>query len=304
MTPVPPTVRLTEVGMRDGFQMESRILSVEAKEHIGRGLIAAGLRHIEVTSFVSPAALPQLADAPQLVRRLRGLGAELSALVPNVNGARRAVSAGIDRITVFASASDTHNQKNVRRSVTESLSRLKEIGEIARDGGVPLSGAVATAFGCPFEGDVAPAAVLRVIEGYAAMGADAVSLGDTTGMATPPIVEAVVGAIRAHFPDLPIALHFHNTRGIGLVNVTTGLALGIDRFESSIGGLGGCPFAAGATGNIATEDLVYLLNELGVRTGIDLPALIETAKEVEAAFGRTLPGQVMKAGPRLERASA
>jgi hydroxymethylglutaryl-CoA lyase len=221
-----------------------------------------------------------------------------------VNGARRAVSAGIDRITVFASASDTHNQKNVRRSVTESLSRLKEIGEIARDGGVPLSGAVATAFGCPFEGDVAPAAVLRVIEGYAAMGADAVSLGDTTGMATPPIVEAVVGAIRAHFPDLPIALHFHNTRGIGLVNVTTGLALGIDRFESSIGGLGGCPFAAGATGNIATEDLVYLLNELGVRTGIDLPALIETAKEVEAAFGRTLPGQVMKAGPRLERASA
>ena len=284
--------------------MESRILSVEAKEHIGRGLIAAGLRHIEVTSFVSPAAVPQLADAPQLVRRLRGLGAELSALVPNVNGARRAVSAGIDRITVFASASDTHNQKNVRRSVTESLSRLKEIGEIARDGGVPLSGAVATAFGCPFEGDVAPAAVLRVIEGYAAMGADAVSLGDTTGMATPPIVEAVVGAIRAHFPDLPIALHFHNTRGIGLVNVTTGLALGIDRFESSIGGLGGCPFAAGATGNIATEDLVYLLNELGVRTGIDLPALIETAKEVEAAFGRTLPGQVMKAGPRLERASA
>ncbi|WP_338142064.1 hydroxymethylglutaryl-CoA lyase [Tsuneonella rigui] len=304
MTPVPSTVRLTEVGMRDGFQMESRILSVEAKEHIGRGLIAAGLRHIEVTSFVSPAAVPQLADAPQLVRRLRGLGAELSALVPNVNGARRAVSAGIDRITVFASASDTHNQKNVRRSVTESLSRLKEIGEIARDGGVPLSGAVATAFGCPFEGDVAPAAVLRVIEGYAAMGADAVSLGDTTGMATPPIVEAVVGAIRAHFPDLPIALHFHNTRGIGLVNVTTGLALGIDRFESSIGGLGGCPFAAGATGNIATEDLVYLLNELGVRTGIDLPALIETAKEVEAAFGRTLPGQVMKAGPRLERASA
>nr|WP_277600253.1 hydroxymethylglutaryl-CoA lyase [Tsuneonella rigui] len=297
-------MRLTEVGMRDGFQMESRILSVEAKEHIGRGLIAAGLRHIEVTSFVSPAAVPQLADAPQLVRRLRGLGAELSALVPNVNGARRAVSAGIDRITVFASASDTHNQKNVRRSVTESLSRLKEIGEIARDGGVPLSGAVATAFGCPFEGDVAPAAVLRVIEGYAAMGADAVSLGDTTGMATPPIVEAVVGAIRAHFPDLPIALHFHNTRGIGLVNVTTGLALGIDRFESSIGGLGGCPFAAGATGNIATEDLVYLLNELGVRTGIDLPALIETAKEVEAAFGRTLPGQVMKAGPRLERASA
>lgn len=287
--------------MRDGFQMESRVLPTERKKAIGLALIAAGVRHIEVSSFVSPTAVPQLADAAELVARLKGRGAELSALVPNVNGARRGVAAGIDRLTVFASASETHNRRNVRRGVAESLAGLREIGRIAADAGVPIDGTVATAFGCPFEGDVPADAVLRVVEGYVAMGADRIGLGDTTGMATPRVVEAVVSAIRARFADLPIGLHFHNTRGIGLVNVMAGLDLGVTRYDASIGGLGGCPFAAGATGNIATEDLVYLLDELDIGTGIDLTRLIGAAHMVQEAFARALPGQVMKAGPRLAR---
>lgn len=300
----PSTVRITEVGMRDGFQMESRILSTREKTAIGLALIDAGLAHIEATSFVSPSAVPQLADAAELVGSLRGRGAELNALVPNVAGARRAVAASIDRITVFASASETHNLKNVRRTVAESLASMRDIGEIARDEGVRVSGAVATAFGCPFEGDVSTDAVLRVVERFAEIGADSISLGDTTGMATPAITALAVEAVRSVFPQLEIALHFHNTRGIGLVNVMTGLDLGIDRFEASIGGLGGCPFAVGATGNVPTEDLVYLLDELGIQSGIDLPRLIEVAHQVEHEFGRSLSGQVMKAGPRLRRTPA
>ena len=304
MTASGNNVRITEVGMRDGFQMESRILPTNIKVAIGEALIGAGVRYIEVTSFVSRTAVPQLADAAEVVGRLRGKGAELSALVPNAGGARRAVAAGIDRVTIFASASETHNLKNVRRTVAESLNGLNEIGAIVRDANTALAGAVATSFGCPFEGEVSVDAVLRVIEGYVAVGADLISLGDTTGMATPPVVERVVAAIRSRFPDLALTLHFHNTRGLGLVNVLKGLELGISNFDASIGGLGGCPFAAGATGNISTEDLVYMLHEIGLESGIDLPALISVALRVEAEFGRVLPGQVMKAGPRLRLHSA
>ncbi|HEX3809847.1 MAG TPA: hydroxymethylglutaryl-CoA lyase [Rhizomicrobium sp.] len=302
MSAYPKTIELTEVGMRDGFQMESLVLPAAQKIDVGRALIDAGVRYLEATSFVSPAAIPQLADAAEVVSGLKGRGAELSALVPNANGARRAVDAGIDRMTVFVSASETHNKKNVRRSIAESLSGLAEIGAIAADGGVRLGGAVSTAFGCPFEGEVSTDAVLRVVDGYAAMGADTVSLGDTTGMATPPVVAAICEAVMRRFPQIHLALHFHNTRGIGLVNVMTGLALGVEHFESSIGGLGGCPFAVGATGNICTEDLVYMLDEMGVASGIDLTKLIAVAKGVEELFGRELPGQVMKAGPRLRKA--
>ncbi|PNP96736.1 hydroxymethylglutaryl-CoA lyase [Sphingobium sp. SA916] len=304
MTASPRKIRVTEVGMRDGFQMESRILPTDTKVAIGEALIASGIRNIEVTSFVSPAAVPQLADAANVVGRLSGKGAELSALVPNAGGARRAVAAGIDRVTIFASASETHNIKNVRRTVAESLAGFDEIGAIVGDAGTALGGAVATSFGCPFEGEVPVDAVLRVIEGYLDVGADLISLGDTTGMATPPVIERVVLAIRDRFPDLTLALHFHNTRGLGLVNVVKGLELGIDRFDASVGGLGGCPFAAGATGNICTEDLVYMLDELGLESGIDLPALISVAKRVESEFGWVLPGQVMKAGPRLHLAES
>jgi hydroxymethylglutaryl-CoA lyase len=294
-------VEVVEVGMRDGFQMEQRILPTREKQRIGLMLIDAGLRHIEATSFVSPRAIPQSADAAALVAAMKGRGAEISALVPTVSGARRALDAGVDRITVFASASETHNQANVRHSVGESLAALAEIGSLAESRGQPLTGAVATAFGCPFEGEVATEAVLRVVDGYVAVGADSVVLGDTTGMATPPVVERVVAAIRAHHPALDLRLHFHNTRGLGLVNVAKALELGVRRFDASIGGLGGCPFAPGASGNVATEDLAFLLDETGWASGLDLSRLIEAAQAVQALLGRPLPGQVMKAGPRLSR---
>jgi hydroxymethylglutaryl-CoA lyase len=297
----PPQVQLTEVGMRDGFQMESRILTTDQKVDVGIALIEAGLTHLEATSFVSPTAVPQLADATELIVRLKERGAELSALVPNINGARRAAAAGVDRMTVFISASETHNLKNVRRTIAESLGSLQQIADIAAEAGIALSAGVATAFGCPFEGNVTPDAVLRVVDALVAIGADGISLGDTTGMATPSILRSLLTRLGERHPRVPIGLHFHNTRGLGLVNVMTGLECGVTRYESSIGGLGGCPFAVGATGNVCTEDLVYMLDELGISSGANLQRLISVAQSVEAIFGRQLPGQTMKAGPRLSR---
>jgi hydroxymethylglutaryl-CoA lyase len=295
----PAQVTVTEVGMRDGFQMEARVLPTDTKVRIGLALIAAGVTRLEATSFVSPAAVPQLADAADLIARLKGHGAVLSALVPNVNGARRAAAAGVDRMTVFVSASETHNVKNVRRSVADSLAALGDISAIAAAAAIPLTAGVATSFGCPFEGDVSTDAVLRVVDAYLRVGVEEISLGDTTGMATPRNVESLLRTLRDHHPRTPFALHFHNTRGLGLVNVMTGLELGIDRFESSIGGLGGCPFAVGATGNVCSEDLIYLLDELGITSGIDLQKLIAVADAVQDEFARELPGQLMKSGPRL-----
>jgi hydroxymethylglutaryl-CoA lyase len=296
-------VQITEVGMRDGFQMEPRALSLEQKVQVGRRLIAAGIKRLEATSFVSPSAVPQLADAAELIGSLKGEGAVLAALVPNRRGAIRAAQAGVDEMICFVSASEAHNRANINRPIEHSLGTLTEIADIADHAGIPLCGSVATSFGCPFEGDVSPAAVLRVLRAFHSVGIRDVSLGDTTGMATPPIVEALCIAIAETLPDLRVALHFHNTRGLGLVNVRTGLDLGITRFESSIGGLGGCPFAVGTTGNVCSEDLVYMLNELGIESGIDLGALIDVARLVEEMFGRALPGQVMRAGPRLKPAA-
>jgi hydroxymethylglutaryl-CoA lyase len=239
----------------------------------------------------------------QMVRRRAD--AHLATLVPNARGAERALGAGVDEIVCFVSASETHNHANLNASIAGSLANVAEIAAIANAPGVrnkpALRGAVACAFGCPFEGEVPVSAVLRIVEAYAKLGIDRISLGDTTGMATPPTVARLVEAVRSNFPDLRIALHFHNTRGVGLANVMVGLDLGIREFESSIAGLGGCPFAPGATGNICTEDLVYLLEESGFDTGIDLDALIAVAQRVEEIIGRPLPGQVMKSGPRLRK---
>lgn len=298
-----PRVAVTEVGTRDGFQAEPRFIDTAEKAAIIDAMIAAGLRHIEATSFVSPRAVPQLADAHAMLSMLtRRSDAHIAALVPNARGAERALGAGVDEAVCFVSASETHNRANLNASIDQALANVGEVAELMR-GKVKLRGAVACAFGCPFEGDVPVDAAMRVVDGYAALGFDALTLGDTTGMATPPTVARLVEAIRARHPRLPIALHFHNTRGVGLANVMVGLDLGVREFESSIGGLGGCPFAPGATGNICTEDLVYLLHESGFETGIDLAALIEVARHVESVIGRPLPGQVMKAGPRLRRYS-
>ena len=296
-----PRVRVTEVGTRDGFQSEERFIDTAVKAEIIDALIAAGVRHIEATSFVSPRAVPQLADAHEMLSLLtRRKDASIAALAPNARGAERALGAGVDEIVCFVSASETHNRANLNASIDESLANVDEVAAIVR-GKVHVRGAVACAFGCPFEGEVPVEAAMRVVDHYAKLGVDALTLGDTTGMATPPTVARLVQAVAERYPSLPIALHFHNTRGVGLANVMTGLDLGVREYESSIGGLGGCPFAPGATGNICTEDLVYLLEESGFDTGIDLDALIGVARRVESVIGRQLPGQVMKAGPRLRK---
>lgn len=295
-----PKVTVTEVGTRDGFQAEPVFIPTAVKAEVIDALVAAGVRHVEATSFVSPRAVPQLADAHDLIGLLsRRAQAHIAALVPNARGAERALGAGVDEMVCFVSASETHNAKNLNATIAQSLANVVEVAQVAAGHPVALRGAVACAFGCPFEGDVAVEAVLRIAEAYAGLGVDRLTLGDTTGMATPPTLARAVHALAEQLPEVKIALHFHNTRGVGLANVVVGLELGIREFESSIGGLGGCPFAPGATGNVCTEDLVYLLEESGFDTGIDLDALIRVAQRVEAIVGRTLPGQVMKAGPRL-----
>jgi len=294
-------VRVTEVGTRDGFQAEHAFIPTETKAEVIDALVAAGLRHIEATSFVSPRAVPQLADAHEVIARLkRRADAHIAALAPNARGAERALAAGVDEIVVFVSASETHNAANLNAPVEGSLANVKEVSEVVA-GRTKLRGAIACAFGCPFEGEVPVDAALRIVDAYAKLGIDRLTLGDTTGMATPPTVTRLVRAVADRFPAMRIALHFHNTRGVGLANVVVGLELGVREYESSIAGLGGCPFAPGATGNICTEDLVYLLEESGYDTGVDLDALIAVATRVEALIGRPLPGQVMKAGPRLRK---
>ena len=297
-----PKVEITEVGPRDGFQSEPRFIATETKVEVIDALIAAGVRALEATSFVSPRAVPQLADAEAVLARLARRGdAHIAALVPNARGAERALGARVDEIVCFVSASESHNRANLNASIERSLANVGEVAAVVAGHSVAMRGAVACAFGCPFEGEVSAAAVQRVAEAYAKLGVVRLTLGDTTGMATPVTVRRAVLAVRERLPQMRIALHFHNTRGVGLANVMVGLDLGIREFESSIAGLGGCPFAPGATGNVCTEDLVYLLEESGFDTGIDLLALIAVAQRVEAIIGRVLPGQVMKAGPRLHR---
>ena len=301
---VPNGARITvcEVGPRDGFQSERTFIPTARKIEIANALFAAGLRHMQVTSFVSPRAVPQLADAEEVLAGIdRPEGAVISALVPNLRGAQRAAVAGVDAVHTVVSASETHNRKNVNRPVERSLDEFGAVFELMQGAGIAVEGGIATAFGCPFEGEVPPAQVARIARRYQGLGAAAVSLGDTTGMATPATVRAAIRAIREAAPGLPIHLHFHNTRGVGLACVMTGLAEGVTHYDASVGGLGGCPFAAGATGNVCTEDLVYLLGESGYETGVDLGRLIDAALLAQDVVGRELPGQVIKAGPRLRR---
>ncbi len=300
----PKKVLVGEVGPRDGLQIEKDFIPTTTKIDLINGLIDAGVREIEYSSFVSPRAVPQLADAAEVLAALDRSGdVHLVALVPNAKGAERAVEAGVDELRVFISASESHNQKNVNRTVEDSLKGFEDVLSIAKDANRPVSGAIATSFGCPFEGNIPVEQVGAIAKRFSELGMVGVGLGDTTGMATPPLVAERCRYLKAEIPNLPITLHFHNTRGIGLANVMAGLDEGVDRYESSFAGLGGCPFAPGATGNICTEDLVFLLHEMGIETGIDLEKLCDVARQVEQVVGRSLPGQVMKAGGRLNLSS-
>jgi hydroxymethylglutaryl-CoA lyase len=293
---MPKRVQITEVGTRDGFQAEAEFIPTQTKIDVINQLMDAGVSRIEYSSFVSPRAVPQLADTVEVLQGVDRGRATLVALVANAKGAERAAAARCDEIVVVLSASESHNIKNVNRSVEESLAGMDDIMRHATSAGIRVHGAIATAFGCPFEGDVPIAQVVRIAKRLQAAGFAGVGLGDTTGMATPPLVHETCRALADAVPELPVSLHFHNTRGIGLSNVMAGLEEGITEYESSIGGLGGCPFAPGATGNICTEDLVYLLHEMGIETGIDLEKLIECARLAEDIVGHPLPGKVMKGG--------
>ncbi len=304
MSDLPDRISVREVGPRDGLQNEDPV-PTEAKIELIDRLSATGVRRIEAVSFVRPEAIPQMADADEVWRRIeRAPSVRYSALVPNLRGARRALDSGLVEIEAVVSASDTHNRKNVNRSTEESLDDIAVIIDQAHQRGAACQVIVSTAWGCPYEGDVPVDRVVRVAGRAVADGADTISFGDTTGMATPRRVRELVGQFRSAYPDVPLNLHFHNTRGTGLANVLEALELGVSDFDASVGGLGGCPYAPGATGNIATEELVHMVEDMGVATGIDLDAMIEAAADAERIIGRQLPSQVLRAGPRTRTIQA
>jgi hydroxymethylglutaryl-CoA lyase len=303
MSELPPRISLREVGPRDGLQNEDPV-PTEGKVALINALSRTGVRRIEAVSFVRPDAIPQMADAAEVWDQIeRNPDVRYSALVPNLRGAQRAVDAGFTEIEVVISASDTHNRRNINRTTDESLAELPAIVELVHAYGATLQVIVATAWGCPYEGDVPVSRVLYVVGRALAAGADSIAYGDTTGMATPTRVTQLVEETRAAHPGVPLGLHFHNTRGTGLANVLAALQLGVDDFDASVGGLGGCPEAPGATGNIASEELVHMLEDMGVDTGVDLAALIEVAAQAERLVGHELPSQVLRAGPRTRRAA-
>jgi hydroxymethylglutaryl-CoA lyase len=275
----------------------------EAKVELIDALSHTGVGRIEAVSFVHPKAIPQMADADDVWARIdRASDVRYSALVPNLKGAERALAQGFREIEVVVSASDTHNRKNVNRSTEESLDDIAAVIALAHDNDATCQVIVSTAYGCPYEGDVPVERVLWAAGRAVKDGADGISYGDTTGMATPTRVTALIGETRMAYPDVPLNLHFHNTRGTGLANVYAALQLGVRDFDASVGGLGGCPYAPGASGNIATEELVHMVEDMGVATGVDLEAMIATAAEAERLVGRTLPSQVLRAGPRTRLA--
>jgi hydroxymethylglutaryl-CoA lyase len=305
MLRLPESVEICEVGPRDGLQNEAPV-PVADRVRLIDALSRTGLTRIEAASFVSPKAIPPMAGAADVMAQIERVpGVTYRALVPNEKGAELAIAAQADELEVVVSASETHNRRNVKRSVDESLSGAERLIGMAHGAGLPVDGIVSTAFGCPYEGDVPAERVAATAATLLEHGADSISFGDTTGMATPVRVDALLdeldrlGVDRAH-----IGLHFHNTRGTGLANVLVALERGVRRFDASVGGLGGCPYAPGATGNVVTEDLVHMLDDMGVRTGVDLDALIAVAHQAQDLVGRELPGQVMRSGHRLAKAAS
>jgi hydroxymethylglutaryl-CoA lyase len=292
-------ISIREVGPRDGLQNEDPVPAAD-KVRLLDALSATGVGRIEAVSFVHPKAIPQMADADEVwAAAVKNPAVRYSALVPNSRGAERALKAGFGEIEVVVSASETHNQRNVNRSTGESLDDIAALIALLHGAGATAEVIISTSFGCPFEGDIDPARVLGIVDRVVADGADRIAFGDTTGMATPRRVQDVVGPVRDRHPDVPLLLHFHNTRGAALANILTAMQLGITEFDASVGGLGGCPYAPGATGNVATEEVVHLLHDMGHDTGIDLRALLGAAAMAQEIVGRELPSGVLKAGPRI-----
>jgi len=292
-----PGVNLYEVGPRDGLQNEAEVVATAAKVELVERLAATGLRRIEITSFVSPRWIPQLADADAVARAVRiPPGVSTSALVPNLQGWERFRDTGIPVAAFFVSASETHNRRNVNRGIAEHLERFRPVAERAREAGVKLRCYVSTVCGCPYEGDVPLTAVVDLVRRLDALGADEISLGDTIGVGTPPQVRTLVRAVAGETSLERVALHLHDTYGRALANVQAGYEEGVRDFDAALGGLGGCPYAPGASGNVATEDVVDLFERSGIATGVDLDALVDTTAWLDRdVLKRPLPGRVYRA---------
>ena len=300
MSELPQRVRIREVGPRDGFQNEPEVIPTPEKVRLIDALAATGLARLEVTSFVRPDVIPQLADAEEVLEAIsRPKGVSYSVLVPNERGLERALAHRdrFDEVNLFLSASETHNRKNVNRSIAESLAGIEATIATARTERIRCEGVISTSFGCPYEGEVPVEGVFEIAERLAAAGCEEVAFGDTTGMANPRQVGEFFAAARERLAGVELTAHFHNTRGQGLANALAALERGIDSFESSFGELGGCPVPPGSTGNVGTEDLVSMLHEMGIETGIDLEALIGASRAVQEVLGRTLGAHVLRAGP-------
>jgi hydroxymethylglutaryl-CoA lyase len=305
----PNSVSIREVGPRDGFQNEPETIPTDRKVELIEALARTGLERLEVTSFVRADVIPQLADAGEVLARIDvPEDVALSVLVPNERGLDNALALleksrasgrrqAFDEINVFMSASETHNRKNVNRSIAESLTGLEVVLGRAREAGLRCEGVISTSFGCPYEGRVSPERVMEIARRLHEAGAQEIGFGDTTGMANPRQVGELFTLWRDELPDAQLTAHFHNTRGQGLANVLAALEVGVDSFESSFGELGGCPVPPGATGNIATEDLVSMLEEMEIETGIDLPALLACARSAQEILGRPLGSHTLVAGP-------
>jgi hydroxymethylglutaryl-CoA lyase len=290
-------ITICEVGTRDGFQIEPEFIPTDKKIEVVNRLSAAGLPRIEVTSFVHPKAVPQLKDAEEVMAQItRRPGTVYAALVPNDKGAVRAVAAGVEKLHTVLSASESHNLANVNMPIADSLTKLEAVARVAQEAGIALQGGISTAFGCPFEGTVPLATLESIVARLVDAGFAGIGLADTTGMANPAQVRRILEHLLPKFPHIEWTLHTHNTRAMAIPNILAAVDCGVTHFDASIGGLGGCPFAPGATGNVCSEDLVHCLHAMGYDTGIDLDQLIDTAQCVEEIIGRTLPGQVMKAG--------
>lgn len=302
----PPRVTIYEVGPRDGLQNESRLIPTADKIAMIDALSATGLPCIEITSFVNPKWIPQLADASLVAGGItRRPGVVYSCLVPNKTGLDKALQAHMQEVAVFLSASETHNKKNVNKTIAETLTAFEEVIAPARAAGARVRAYVSTVYGCPYEGQVDPAKVVALVKELRARGAYQISLGDTIGVATPLQVRAVLEQVLEVAPIDQIAVHFHDTRGTALANVLVAVGLGVTTVDAAVGGLGGCPYAPGASGNLATEDLVYMLHGMGIETGVDLEGLVSVSSRLTAAVGHELPSKYTKAalGARAKAAA-
>jgi hydroxymethylglutaryl-CoA lyase len=289
-------IKIVEVGPRDGLQNEKSLIDVATKVGLVRTLVAAGVRHIEAASFVSPKWLPQMADSTEVMQRIpRASGVHYSALAPNLKGLEAAMAAGCEEVAVFGSASELFSQHNINCSIRESLERFRSVIEVARDNKLRVRGYVSCALGCPYEGDIATEKVAEVALILSEMGCYEISLGDTIGRGNPNSTRRMLEACIRVIPALQLAGHYHDTYSMAIANIAASLELGIRTFDSSVSGLGGCPYAAGASGNVATEDVVYMLHSLGYATGIDLPKLIEAGTYISSALGRETSSRVARA---------